>query len=83
MCSKSERKITFAQFQKALELVAQKKYPGDGNGYKKLVDKVVSGKGPVAAGTTVSMEDGRASLDEFTVRLRDCAIGKKGEGLHK
>ena len=56
LCRKSERKITFAQFQKALELAAQTKYPGDRNGYKKLVDKVVSGKGPVAAGTTVSVE---------------------------
>ena len=55
MCRKSERKITFAQFQNALKLVAETKYRGDGNGYKKLVDKMVSGKGPVAAGTTVSV----------------------------
>lgn len=37
-------------------MAAQTKYPDDRNGYKKLVDKVVSGKGPVAAGTTVSIE---------------------------
>lgn len=52
---RSEGKLTFAQFQNVLKIVAEKKYPGDGNGYKKLVNKVVTGKGPVAAGTTVSM----------------------------
>ena len=57
LCRKAERKITFAQFQNALKLVAEKKYPGDKGGYRKLVDKIVAGKGPVAAGTTVSVED--------------------------
>ena len=38
-------------------MAAQTKYPGDRNGYRKLVGKVVSGKGPVAAGTTVSVEE--------------------------
>ena len=51
--SKTDRKINFAQFQKALELVAEKKYPGDGEGVQKLKDKIAAGKGPGKSGVTV------------------------------
>jgi hypothetical protein len=51
--SKTDRKINFGQFQKALELVAEKKYPGDGEGLKKLKDKIAAGKGPGTSGVTV------------------------------
>ena len=54
-CRKTERKITFEQFQDALKLVAEKKYPGDPSAVKKLTAKLTSGsKGPVTAGATVS-----------------------------
>ena len=51
--SKTDRKISFAQFQKALQLIAEKKYPGDGDGLKKLKDKISVGKGPGTSGITV------------------------------
>lgn len=54
---KSERKITFSQFEKALELVAAKKYPGDPDGVSKLRERISAGKGPVAVGTTVREEE--------------------------
>ncbi len=34
------------QFQKAMALVAEKKYPGDTDGVKKLEGKMIDGKGP-------------------------------------
>lgn len=54
LCSKSDRKITFDQFNDALKLLAEKKYPGDPNGVNKLSEKITSGSGPSAHGVTVS-----------------------------
>ena len=52
--SKTERKITFGQFQDALKLVAETKYPGDPKGYEKITTKLTSSKaGPTTAGATV------------------------------
>lgn len=54
LCSKTDRKINFAQFQKALELVAEKKYPDEGvSGVEKLKAKIIAGKGPGKSGVTV------------------------------
>ena len=52
-CSKTERKIGFASFKKALELCAEKKY-GNKDQVQKLIDAICAGKGPVAVGATVS-----------------------------
>ena len=53
-CRKTERKITFEQFQEALKLLAETKYPGDAGGLKKITSKLTStGSGPVTAGATV------------------------------
>lgn len=47
--------MTFEQFQQALKLLAEKKYPGDANGVKKITAKLTSGSsGPVVSGATVS-----------------------------
>ena len=54
-CRKSERKITFDQFREALKLLAEKKYPGDADGAKKLEDFVLQGKGPTGNKTTVCL----------------------------
>lgn len=51
--SKTDRKITFEQFQKALVLVAEKKYGQGEDGVKKLKDKIAAGKGPGTSGVTV------------------------------
>ena len=47
------RKITFSQFEDALKLIAEKKYPGDADGLSKLEEKIVAGKGPTTQGATV------------------------------
>ena len=52
-CSKTERKINFSQFKKALELCAEKKY-GSKNDVGKLIEKICAGKGPATSGATVS-----------------------------
>ena len=54
LCSKTERKIGFESFKKALELCAEKKY-GSKDDVQKLIDKICAGKGPVAVGATVSL----------------------------
>ena len=46
--------MTFDQFQEALKLLAEKKYPGDPKGYDKITTKLTaSSSGPVTAGATV------------------------------
>ena len=52
-CSKTDRKINFSQFKKALELCAEKKY-GSKDDLQKFIDKVCAGKGPGTSGATVS-----------------------------
>lgn len=52
---KAERKITFEQFQEAVKLLAEIKYPGDPNGVRKITTKLMSdSSGPVVSGATVS-----------------------------
>lgn len=51
-CSKTERKITFEQFKKALALCAEKKY-GSKDEVGKLIEKICAGKGPGTSGATV------------------------------
>ena len=52
-CSKTERKINFSQFKKALELCAEKKY-GSKDDVGKFIEKICAGKGPATSGATVS-----------------------------
>ena len=55
-CRKTERKITFAQFEDALKLMAEKKYPGDPKGLQKLRAKLTAGSaGPATHGATVRL----------------------------
>ena len=54
LCVWQRRKITFAQFQEAVKLLAEKKYPGDPEAVDKLKAKIFEGKGPAAHGVTVS-----------------------------
>ncbi|XP_062500770.1 tubulin polymerization-promoting protein family member 2-like, partial [Corticium candelabrum] len=61
---KSERKITFDQFREALKLLAEKKYPGDADGAKKLEDFVLQGKGPTGNKTTSGVKTG--GVDRLT-----------------
>ncbi|XP_065828532.1 tubulin polymerization-promoting protein family member 2-like [Oscarella lobularis] len=58
--SKTERKINFKQFTKALELSAEKM----GIDYASLTDKIVAGKGPVAVGATKATKAG--AVDRLT-----------------
>lgn len=51
---KSERKITFEQFQDALIMIAEKKYRGERDPLALLESKIMAGKGPSVSGTTVS-----------------------------
>ena len=57
MChySKSERKITYEQFEVAVGLLAEKKYPGVANGLERIRVKLTSGSGPSTHGATVSL----------------------------
>ena len=48
------RKINYKQFEAALKLMAEKKYPADEDGLEKLKTKIVETGGPVAHGVTVS-----------------------------
>ncbi|XP_068676012.1 tubulin polymerization-promoting protein family member 2-like [Montipora capricornis] len=61
--SKTERKIGFESFKKALELCAEKKY-GSKDDVQKLIDKICAGKGPVAVGATKQSKSG--AVDRMT-----------------
>ena len=52
--SKSERKMTFEQFEVAVGLLAEKKYAGAANGLERIKVKLLSGSGPTTHGATVS-----------------------------
>lgn len=71
---KTERKITFAQFQEALKLLAEKKFPGCADALEKLQAKMLEGKGPLAHGVTKALKTGAVD------RLTDAA---KYTGSHK
>jgi len=47
------RKINYKQFEAALKMMAEKKYPGDEEGLEKLKAKILETGGPVAHGVTV------------------------------
>ena len=53
--SKTERKISYTEFNEAVTLMAKKKYPGDADGVGKLIAKMTTGKGPQVHGVTVSL----------------------------
>lgn len=55
--SKTDRKIRFDGFKKALELCAEKKY-GNRSEVQKLIDKICSGKGPATVGATKQSKTG-------------------------
>jgi len=57
--SKSERKITYEQFEVAVGLLAEKKYPGVANGLERIRVKLTSGSGPSTHGAT----DGECLLE--------------------
>lgn len=61
---KSERKITYAQFEEAVKLMAEKKYPGDPEAFDKLKAKIIEGKGPAAHGVTKTVKSG--AVDRLT-----------------
>lgn len=51
---KAERKIRYQQFIKGLELMAEKKYPANPNGFEKLQQAILDGLGPKTSKTTVT-----------------------------
>lgn len=53
--SKSERKMTFEQFEVAVGLLAEKKYSVAANGLERIKVKLLSGSGPTTHGATVSI----------------------------
>lgn len=53
--SKTERKITLEQFEVALGLLAEKKYPGEQDGVSKLKARIAAAQGPLTHGATVSL----------------------------
>ena len=54
MCVLCRRKITYKQFQEALKLVAEKKYPGKEGAFDELQAIILKSKGP-AVHATVSL----------------------------
>ncbi|KAK3729570.1 hypothetical protein QZH41_017184 [Actinostola sp. cb2023] len=61
--AKTERKITFDQFKKALALCAEKKY-GSKDDVQKFIEKVCAGKGPGTSGATKTVKAG--GVDRLT-----------------
>jgi hypothetical protein len=62
--AKTERKINYKQFEAALKLMAEKKYPGDDDGLQKLKAKIMDSGGPVARGVTKVVKAG--AVDRLT-----------------
>ncbi|XP_003384590.1 PREDICTED: tubulin polymerization-promoting protein family member 2-like [Amphimedon queenslandica] len=54
--AKTDRKINFEQFKEAVRLMADKKYPGDPDGERKLIDKITAGSGPKVQGVTKTVD---------------------------
>ncbi|XP_068737680.1 tubulin polymerization-promoting protein family member 2-like [Montipora capricornis] len=85
--SKTERKIGFESFKKALELCAEKKY-GSKDDVQKLIDKICAGKGPGTFGATKQSKSGAVDLlidtSKYTgshkERFDDSGKGKGLEG---
>ncbi|ESO04555.1 hypothetical protein HELRODRAFT_135395, partial [Helobdella robusta] len=83
---KTERKITYAQFEEALKLMAAKKYPGAEDGLEKLKGAMLQGKGPAVHGVTKTVKN--ATVDRLTDASKFTGIHKerfddegKGKGL--
>ncbi|KAI0228059.1 Tubulin polymerization-promoting protein family member 2 [Lamellibrachia satsuma] len=72
--AKTERKITFQQFQEALKMLAAKKYPGDEAGLEKLTAIILKCRGPTAHGVT------KVAKSSAVDRLTDTS---KYTGTHK
>lgn len=51
--SKTERKMKLEQFEVALGLLAEKKYPGQPDGVEKIKARIATGSGPLTHGVTV------------------------------
>ena len=49
----NRRKITYAQFEEAIKMMAEKKYPGDEGAVDKLKTLITEAKGPELHGATV------------------------------
>eukprot|EP01116_Phalansterium_solitarium_P021093 TRINITY_DN643_c1_g1_i3.p1 TRINITY_DN643_c1_g1~~TRINITY_DN643_c1_g1_i3.p1 ORF type:complete len:294 (+),score=128.05 TRINITY_DN643_c1_g1_i3:116-997(+) len=60
---KAERRINFEQFKVAVQLIAEKKYPGDPHALEKTYKKIFASEGPVASGTVA---DSGGILDKLT-----------------
>jgi hypothetical protein len=82
---KSERKITYQHFKSAVKLMAEKKYPGDADGVKKLEAKIAAGK-PKVKNTTKAVKAG--AVDRLTDTTKYTGSHKerfddsgKGKGL--
>lgn len=60
------RKITYHQFEEALKMMAEKKYPGDEGGLDKLKALISEAKGPELHGATV-----RVLCCYMCIRLED------------
>ncbi|XP_068704850.1 tubulin polymerization-promoting protein family member 3-like [Montipora foliosa] len=75
--SKTERKIGFESFKKALELCAEKKY-GSKDDVQKLIDKVCAGKGPKQSksGSVDRMTDTSKYTGSHKERFDDSGKGK-------
>jgi hypothetical protein len=61
---RTERKINFKQFQEALKLLAEKKFPGDEGGFEKLKAQIIEAGGPVAKGVTKAVKS--SAVDRLT-----------------
>ena len=65
---KSERKINFDQFEAALGLVAERKFPGDPHGERLVREMVGKTAGPQANKAT------KASTDAITAKMTDASL---------
>lgn len=48
--------MTLGQFEAAVDMLAEKKYPGDPDGVRKIRTKLTSGAGPTTHGATVQLK---------------------------
>lgn len=62
--AKTERKITYHQFEEALKMMAEKKYPGDEGGLDKLKALISEAKGPELHGATKAVKS--SAVDRLT-----------------
>jgi len=84
--AKTERKITYKQFQAGLQLIADKKYPNDPEAREKLEAKILEAGGPGKSGVTKTVNAG--AVDRLTDTTKYTGSHKerfddsgKGKGL--